>query len=34
MLYFEDFAVGQKFASGTKRVAAAEIAAFAAEYDP
>jgi acyl dehydratase len=34
MLFFEDFAVGQKFASGRRRVEAAEIVAFAAEYDP
>jgi acyl dehydratase len=34
MQYFEDFAVGQQFASGTKQVAAAEMTAFATEYDP
>lgn len=35
MLYFEDFAVGQKFASAKRRrVEAAEIKAFAASYDP
>jgi acyl dehydratase len=35
MFYFEDFAVGQKFASATRRrVEAAEIKAFAASYDP
>jgi acyl dehydratase len=34
MLYFEDLAVGQKFVSATRRVEAAEIIAFAAEYDP
>jgi acyl dehydratase len=34
MQYFEDFAVGQKFASGRRCVAAEEITAFAAEYDP
>ena len=34
MQYFEDFAVGQQFASATRRVDAAEIAGFAAEYDP
>lgn len=35
MLYFEDFAVGQKFASATRRrLEAAEIKAFAASYDP
>jgi len=35
MFYFEDFAVGQKFASTTRRrVEAAEIKAFAASYDP
>ena len=32
--YFEDFAVGQTFRSGTKRVDEAEIRRFAAEYDP
>jgi acyl dehydratase len=35
MFYFEDFAVGQKFSSATRRrVEAAEIKAFAASYDP
>ena len=35
MHYFEDFAVGQKFASSRRRrVAAADITSFAAEYDP
>ncbi|MBV8776905.1 MAG: MaoC family dehydratase [Alphaproteobacteria bacterium] len=34
MQYFEDFAVGQRFSSGRRRVEAAEITAFAAEYDP
>jgi len=34
MLYFEDFAVGQKFATGRRRVDAAEIIEFAARYDP
>lgn len=34
MQYFEDFVVGQKFASATRRVDAAEITGFAAEYDP
>jgi acyl dehydratase len=33
-LYFEDFAVGQKFRSGTLRVDAEGIRAFAAEFDP
>lgn len=32
--YFEDFAVGQRFASAQRRVEADEIVAFAAEYDP
>jgi acyl dehydratase len=32
--YFEDLAVGQRFASGTLAVEAAAIKAFAAEYDP
>lgn len=32
--YFEDFAVGQKFASGRVQVSAAEIKEFAARYDP
>jgi len=32
--YFEDLAVGQKFASPTLPVAAEAIKAFAAEYDP
>ena len=34
MLYFEDFAVGQKFPSATRRVEAQEIVEFAAKYDP
>ena len=34
MQYFEDLAVGQKFASGRLTVSAEAIAAFAAEYDP
>jgi acyl dehydratase len=32
--YLEDFAVGQKFGSGTLRVDEAGIKRFAAEYDP
>ena len=32
--YLEDFAVGQVFKSGRKRVDKAEIFAFAREYDP
>ena len=34
MLYFEDFAVGQSFATGRRRVDAAEIIEFATKYDP
>lgn len=34
MLYFEDFAVGRKFASGRRRVTASDIKEFAAAYDP
>ena len=35
MQYFEDYAVGQKFASPRRRrVDAAEITAFAADFDP
>jgi acyl dehydratase len=34
MQYFEDLSVGQKFISAARRVEAAEITAFAAEYDP
>jgi acyl dehydratase len=34
MQYFEDFAAGQKFASGRLIVTAAEIKEFAASYDP
>ena len=34
MLYFEDFAVGQIFATGQRRVDASEIVEFAAKYDP
>jgi len=33
-LYLEDFAVGQRYVSGTLRVDAAGIKAFAAEFDP
>jgi acyl dehydratase len=32
--YLEDFAVGQKFGSGSTRVDAARIKSFAAEFDP
>jgi acyl dehydratase len=32
--FFEDFSVGQKFASGRVRVTEAEIKEFAARYDP
>lgn len=34
MLYFEDFAVGQKFVTARRRVDAAEIVEFATKYDP
>src|SRR2546428_12808772 len=34
MLYLEDFAPGQKQVSGTLRVDAAAIKAFAAQFDP
>ncbi|HWB48045.1 MAG TPA: MaoC family dehydratase [Stellaceae bacterium] len=34
MLYFEDFAVGRKFITATRRIDAAEIIAFATQYDP
>jgi acyl dehydratase len=34
MQYFEDLAVGQKFASGRLTVTAEDITAFAAAYDP
>src|SRR5260370_8746710 len=34
MLYLEDFAPGQKHVSGTLRVDAAAIKAFAAQFDP
>jgi acyl dehydratase len=34
MLYFEDFAVGQKFVTASRHVDAAEIVEFAAKYDP
>jgi acyl dehydratase len=34
MLYFEDFAVGQIFTTGRRRVEAAEIIEFATKYDP
>ena len=33
-MHFEDFAVGQKFASATREVAIEETLAFAARYDP
>ena len=33
-LYLEDFSVGQIFRSGSRRVSAEEIKAFAKEYDP
>ena len=33
-LYLEDFAAGQRFRSGTLRVDADEIKAFAAQFDP
>jgi len=33
-LYLEDFSVGQTFRSSTRRITAAEIKAFAKEYDP
>ena len=32
--FFEDFAVGQKFGSGTMTVSAERIKAFAREFDP
>jgi acyl dehydratase len=32
--FFEDFAVGQKFSSGTMTVSADRIKAFAREFDP
>jgi acyl dehydratase len=32
--YFEDFAVGLRFASGRHRIDAAQIKSFAAEFDP
>jgi acyl dehydratase len=34
MQYLEDFAVGQAFTTGRRRVDAAEIVEFAAKYDP
>jgi acyl dehydratase len=34
VLYFEDFAVGQKFTTATRHVTAEEIVEFAARYDP
>ena len=34
MIYLQDFAPGQKYASGTLRVDAAAIKAFAAQFDP
>lgn len=33
-LYFDDLSVGRKFTSGTKLVDAAEIKAFARQFDP
>lgn len=33
-LYLEDFAVGQRFTSGTRAVTAGEIKAFGASFDP
>jgi acyl dehydratase len=32
--FFEDFAVGQKFRSGTATISAEDIKAFAAQFDP
>jgi acyl dehydratase len=32
--YFEDFAVGQTFGSGRRRIEAERITSFAAEFDP
>jgi acyl dehydratase len=34
VLYLEDFAPGQKYESGSLRVTAEEIKAFASQYDP
>jgi acyl dehydratase len=34
MLYFEDFSVGQKFITASRRVDAAEIIEFASKFDP
>jgi len=34
MIYLEEFAAGQKYVSGTRRVEAGAIKAFAAEFDP
>lgn len=34
LLHFEDFAVGQSFALGPRRVSAEEIIAFATDFDP
>jgi acyl dehydratase len=34
MLYLEDFAAGQKYVSGTLRVDASAIKAFATQFDP
>jgi acyl dehydratase len=34
MLYFEDFSVGQKFITASRRVDTAEIVEFASKYDP
>ena len=33
-LFFEDFAVGQRFRSAARQVTAEEIKAFAAQFDP
>jgi len=33
-LYFDDFTVGRRFESGTRRVDAAEIKEFARQFDP
>lgn len=33
-LYFEDFAIGQKFGSARLRLEAADMKSFAADYDP
>jgi acyl dehydratase len=34
MLYLDDFAVGQRFALGSKTITAAEIVDYARDYDP